>query len=101
MLPQCGPEHMPTSEESKGKHTSHTDTEIMTHSEHHSEIVITHQWSTGEVIYVERIHLELKVNTVGMLCAADKTTKGKLTDSLCIHNDVSCLCVTHRQRMSV
>ncbi len=40
--------------------------------------MITHQWSAGEVVYIERIHLQLEVNTVGVLCAAE-TTKVKLT----------------------
>ncbi len=70
------------------------------HSKHHLEILITHQWSAGEVVYVERIHFQLEVNTIGMLCAAG-TTSNINGRSPCVNNSVPCLCVTHRQRMSV
>lgn len=62
------------------------------HSKHHSEILTTHQWSAGEVVYVEWIHLQLKVNTVSMLCAAE-TTKVKLTGTGCAFMMVCHVCV--------
>lgn len=36
-----------------------------------TEKSIRHQWSAGEVVYVERIHLQFEVNTVGVLRAAE------------------------------
>lgn len=34
-------------------------------------MLITNQWSAGEVVYIKWIHLQLEVNTVSMLCAAE------------------------------
>lgn len=44
------------------------------------KVIITYKWSTGEVVDIERIHFQLKVNTVGMLWAAghDKKREKKL-----------------------
>lgn len=41
--------------------------------------MITHQWCAGEVVNIERIHLQLKVNTVGMLSAVEQDNQVKLT----------------------
>lgn len=55
-------------------------------------ISIAHQWSAGEVVYVEWIHLQLEVNTVCVFCAAE-TTKQKLTGTVCAFAAVCHDCV--------
>lgn len=63
---------------------------------------ITHQWSAGEVVNIKWIHLQLEVNTVGMLCAAEQDDKSQIhSPGQCFHEGVWRFCVTHRQRMSV
>lgn len=67
---------MPTSGEAIGIYKSHTAMMGRNiHSNTHLRLLITHQWSAGEVVYVERIHFQLEVNTVGMLGAAEQDNK--------------------------
>lgn len=59
---------------------------------HHVEILITHQWSAGEVVHVKWIHLQFKVNTVCMLCAA-KIANVRLSSIGCAFTMVCHVCV--------
>lgn len=50
---------------------------------------ITHQWSAGEVVNIKWIHLQLEVNTVGMLCAAEQDDKSQIhSPGQCFHEGV-------------
>lgn len=64
-------------------------------------LLITHQWSAGEVVHVQRIHLQFEVDTVSVLCAANKGECVNDRRCHCVPDSGSRLHSPHRQRISV